>query len=278
MEHLKEVLIYFQGPEYGDELAINHEDLLEKLLPRPNLKGVQLWGYQVSSMSNLMYMETIRSSDYAQAPSEFTFFPSLEELSISYSPKLKGWWEGDQQLVDSDGRCWQPSFKRLFELSILVCPKLESFPPCPSVRILSLSKLDKNFKIMEFRDGNGYSHYRPSALRTVDVFENIGYLKSLSMSSVTGISITWDKRVERLSEVKEAFRSCSSSLRRLKIRGCDNLRSVSEGLEYLTVLESLSIIECPVLTFSEEDDSNGEDGMPWGIPSSEPPFLRVMES
>uniref|UniRef100_A0A803MLU2 Uncharacterized protein n=2 Tax=Chenopodium quinoa TaxID=63459 RepID=A0A803MLU2_CHEQI len=312
MEHLKEVSIEFQGHEYGDELAINHEDLLEKLQPHSNLKGVGLWYYQgtsftrwtsslpnlikieiesamglqhlsllsklqylklltVSSMDNLVYMEDTNgrssSSDYAQEPSNFTFFPSLEELSISYSPMLKGWWEGDQhqQLVAADGSCWQPSFKRLFKLSILGCPKLESFPPCPRVKTLSLSKLDENFKIMEFRDvvDDYNDHNRPSALRKVNVFENIGYLKSLSMSSVTSLSITWDHKVERLSQAKEAFRSCSSSLRRLTIQGCENLRSVSQGLEYLTVLESLSVIQCPVLTFSEEDDSNEDDGMPW---------------
>ncbi|KAL2927612.1 Disease resistance protein RGA2 [Bienertia sinuspersici] len=307
MEHLKEVSVDFRGHEYGDELAINHEDLLEKLQPHPNLKGVQLWGYQgtsftrwssslpnlvkikiesakglqhlsllsklqylksltLSSMSNLIYMDTMSStssSDYAQAPSEFTFFPSLEELSISYSPKLKGWWEGDQQLVAVDGSCWQPSFKRLFKLSILVCPKLESFPPCPRVKTLSLSDLDENFKIMESRDSNGNNNPRPSALKKVNLFENSGHLKSLPMTCVTSLSITWDHKVERLSQVKEAFKSCSSSLRRLTIRGCDNLMSVSQGLEYLTVLESLSIIECPVLTFSEEDDNNEDDAMPW---------------
>ncbi|KAL2927628.1 Disease resistance protein RGA2 [Bienertia sinuspersici] len=276
---IPEVSVDFRGHEYGDELAINHEDLLEKLAalilisrgttvgisryefykvviqsPKPCqdkdriCQGLQhlsllsklqyLKSLTLSSMSNLIYMDTMSStssSDYAQAPSEFTFFPSLEELSISYSPKLKGWWEGDQQLVAVDGSCWQPSFKRLFKLSILVCPKLESFPPCPRVKTLSLSDLDENFKIMESRDSNGNNNPRPSAL----------------------------KKVERLSQVKEAFKSCSSSLRRLTIRGCDNLMSVSQGLEYLTVLESLSIIECPVLTFSEEDDNNEDDAMPW---------------
>ncbi|XP_057249726.1 disease resistance protein RGA2-like [Beta vulgaris subsp. vulgaris] len=167
--------------------------------------------------------------------------------------KLKSWWKDE-----NDGSCLQSSFLRLYELSLTDCCKLTSFPPCPRVKKLHLGGLDENFQIVS----SSAHKYESPMLRKVNVFENVSHLKSLPMSSVTSLSVFWDNKVERLSQVEDSFKSCSSSLRTLTIRGCENLRSVSRSLEYLTALESLSIIECPILRFAEED-ADEDDNKPW---------------
>jgi len=65
-----------------------------------------------------------------------------------------------------------------------------------------------------------------------------------------------DDEVESLSEVKEVFRGCSSSLRILKVEGCMKLRSISRGLEHLAVLESLDLVHQPELRC---DETQGEE-------------------
>jgi len=106
-------------------------------------------------------------------------------------------------------------------------------------------------------------------MRALDT-DDVGYLKSLpqgALQCVTQMEILFDHKVKNLSESAEVFRRCSSSLRTLTVLGCNNLRSVSGGLEYLTALESLTLSSLPELCFDEAREQEEEEehvtSMPW---------------
>ncbi|XP_074313037.1 putative disease resistance protein RGA1 isoform X3 [Silene latifolia] len=204
------------------------------------------------SLKNLEYIEASAISRGGSGVKDLPFFPSLEYLYIRDFEKLKGWWGGVGERDSRSGMPqWQPPFPRLLMLDIDGCPKLTSLPPCPSLESLWLSQSNVSLRILP---GDGPANL-DRKLRAVDV-DSVGYLTTLPTSHLTHIKIRNDRRLRRLSEIEEIFKS-SSSLRSLEIHWCDRLTSVSGVLKHLTALETLSLIDLSAIVDDPDDD------MPW---------------
>uniref|UniRef100_A0A803LGV6 Uncharacterized protein n=1 Tax=Chenopodium quinoa TaxID=63459 RepID=A0A803LGV6_CHEQI len=224
MKHLTEVEIQFS---YDDDGCVEWERVMEKLEPPSNLKkfDLRLW--------KLEYIENKGSNTGNDRQDLTTFFPSLETLEIRRLKSLKGWWREEDLVEGDDDHILRSSFTfpRLSKLVILHCPKLTSFPSCPS-----LEKLDLN---------------------------DMGVLKSMHNSQFLNyLHIISNEKVESLSELEDVFRKYSSTLQSLRISYCPNLLRLGKGgLEHLTALEPLVLDRNHQLSFSE--DQVADDGMPW---------------
>ncbi|KAJ8448610.1 hypothetical protein Cgig2_010497 [Carnegiea gigantea] len=228
---------------------------------------------------DLVYIEntTRRAniSDGAGTSELDAFFPSLQTLRLSHMRKLKGWWR-DKEISNSNGKHGHqllPSFPHLIALTIESCPNLTRFPPCPTVEELQLrGKINENLVIMVTSESGN------SKLRRVKSY-NVRCHKSIlpmeGFQCLEQMVICWDDKVESLSEVGEVFRSCSSSLKSLQIRGCCKLKSLCGALEHLTVLESLEISGTPSLNLDDREVGENDDGKPWQCLHQSLRFLKL---
>ncbi|XP_074284829.1 putative disease resistance RPP13-like protein 1 isoform X2 [Silene latifolia] len=219
---------------------------LPSLSKLPHLKSLTLY-----SLKKLEYIE-----DSNHNGSREVFFPSLEELRISFMSELRGWWRGED--IDCNNHV-HPCFSRLSKLSIGMCGKLTSFPACISLEELRLLAVNKELWITTLGQENNSIKLRE--LRG----DNVDYLKLLTMEGLTNIHILGNDVIENMSQLTETFKSCPS-LRNLEISFCSRLRSFDGvGWEHLTALDSLELTSLPNFTFlvstKEEDDDN--DGMAW---------------
>ncbi|KAL2923708.1 putative disease resistance protein RGA3 [Bienertia sinuspersici] len=283
LKHLNEVQI-----EFGYREDVEDEAVLEKLEPHPNLRGLHLESYngitipwwrtaenngvipynlvnihindcenlqEIPSFSKLPYlkslildglyslkcMEKTRStSSYAEAK-ETTFFPSLESLEIRGLLKLERWFTAEGSSADTTDHCLSRIFPRLSQLEISAADKLVSFAYCPSLKTL---ECQRSRILMEVVGRGNHS------------------------SCLTTLSIYCDRELKSLSEIKNVFMVCASSLRSLTIHHCHNLSDISEGLEHLTVLKSLN------LSYNDELNLSEDDTMPW---RSLPQSLHILE-
>ncbi|KAJ8434037.1 hypothetical protein Cgig2_001230 [Carnegiea gigantea] len=287
------------------DICISHCDGLQSL---PWLGKLQfLKSLNVINSYNLKYMEDrifswsdSSTGSYGAAreviqQESSSFFPSLESLCLRDLPKLKGWWRGfstsgsvmeDDEMMGGEssvqtvGADRLPSFSQLSELEICDCHDLTVIPLCPTVETLTLRRFNERLQIMtkkkedqreECGSSDSGSSSRDGPKMRVVSTDNARHLKSLppvAFQCLANLDIGWDSKVESLSEIEVVFRSCSSSLRTLEIRGCSKLRSVSGGLEYLTALESLELWDLEELRFDETDgEGEGEEeertDMPW---------------
>ncbi|XP_074314700.1 uncharacterized protein LOC141649933 [Silene latifolia] len=207
-----------------------------------HLKSLSLY-----KLYNLEYMET-----NAIISKDLPLFPSLEFLELGGLDRLKGWWKGVGEGDKSCMRHWQPPFPRLSKLLISTCPELTSLPPCPTLEFLMLIRCNKSLRILP---GEGEGPAILDLKLNVEV-ESAGYLTTLPAVRLTDILICFDDDLKRLSDFEEVFKS-TSSLRKLVIKGCGKLTSVSGVLEHLTALESLSLSGIPAV------DEDFVDDTPW---------------
>ncbi|KAJ8438867.1 hypothetical protein Cgig2_007712 [Carnegiea gigantea] len=219
------------------------------------------------SLTDLEYIEnTARGtniSDGAGTSELDAFFPSLETLELSNMPKLKGWWR-DEEISNSNGKHGHqllPSFPHLIWLKIYDCPNLTCIPPCPTVEELGLAgEINENLRMMITSESGN------SKLRSV-TSDNARGLKTIlpveGFQCLEEMEIFCDDKVESLSEVGEVFRSCSSSLKSLRICGCQKLKSLCGALEHLTALEILQINGTPSLNLDDKEVGENDDGKPW---------------
>lgn len=284
-------LIRFQSvdfPRWGRELTNSLPNLVKLYI-------VSCYGLQIlPSLSKLRYLKVLKLLDLANLEyvedstsnsdhtafsvsgsriAELTFFPSLENLEIREVPNLKGWWRVANQLNDIDSsnssHACQSSFSCLSLLAIENCPNLLSFPLCPSVQELCLTRLNEALQIKMGQDdielvssSTCVSKLQSDIgthpnLRHVTL-DNTDYFKSIPVERLTSMTIRLALRLQSLSEIGEVFKRCSS-LRNLGIDLCVNLKSLSGGLEYLTALESLKIHAASRAFSCKEND----DGSPW---------------
>ncbi|KMT15860.1 hypothetical protein BVRB_3g058270 [Beta vulgaris subsp. vulgaris] len=167
-------LIRFQSvdfPRWGRELTNSLPNLVKLYI-------VSCYGLQIlPSLSKLRYLKVLKLLDLANLEyvedstsnsdhtafsvsgsriAELTFFPSLENLEIREVPNLKGWWRVANQLNDIDSsnssHACQSSFSCLSLLAIENCPNLLSFPLCPSVQELCLTRLNEALQIKMGQD------------------------------------------------------------------------------------------------------------------------------
>ncbi|KAJ8437643.1 hypothetical protein Cgig2_018433 [Carnegiea gigantea] len=209
--------------------------------------------------SSLMGVEITNSS---------IFFPSLENLKLCDLLKLKRWWKG---LHRSAGGQQLPLFPHLSNVTVNYCPNLRSIPLGHAVETLifwesGIVKEEEGQKVVGGTSSNdsGNSRSNDPKIKEIET-TNVRFLNSLPMG-LTKMTIFWDHKVESLSEVEEVFHNCSSSLWFLKVKHCQKLRSASRGLEHLTILESLELVDLPEGEEEEEDEEEDDytgNGMPW---------------
>ncbi|XP_074321424.1 disease resistance protein RGA2-like [Silene latifolia] len=218
--------------------------------PFPVGEMVKKWTYLRALALNRICVEVLPDSI---GSSKVIFFPALEFLEIESLLKLKGW-----------SRSWAAdAFPRLSQLIIKNCPDLASFPPCSILRTLYLQGNNEALRIRttQIIPSSSSSCYDKILDLTVEV-DSVAYLKSLLVpQKPTNLIISNDHSLEKLSDVEELFRSCSSSLHTLNVEFCSKLTSLHGGLEHLVSLHSLTLGYCGELKL--DDDDNGGRCIPW---------------
>ncbi|KAG2674845.1 hypothetical protein I3760_13G156300 [Carya illinoinensis] len=276
---------------WSEEYVINARDenmALEGLEPHPNLKKLDIYYYDgvtvpmwLLSLTNLVYLElghcwklkylpplsrlpSLKSlylerldvieyvsdcsdnNELSSSSSSSAFFPSLEILSLKECRNLKGWWRrSDSYNVDVNTTDHALLFPRLSKLSIWDCPKLTSFPMFPYLQG-ELILRDATWKPVQQTITNASSS---SASSTPIAFS------SAPLSKLKTISL---HHIEDLETLPEDGLQNLISLHHLTIRFCRRLKSLSQGVQYLTALTVLVLSDCPML-----DLGNDEHGMQW---------------
>ena len=199
----------------------------------------------------------------ASLASPSTFFPSLEKLTLSYCPNLKGWWrsvdKGNEAtttstISSSTNHYHQhmPYFPRLSFLWFVNCPKMTCMPLFPNLEE-GLELVDSSLKALEEtiemnnRGGRASSFPSSSSSSSSSFSPPLSKLKYLRL-----------RRLQELESLPEEWFKNLTSLESLQIRECPNLMSLPEGMSHLTSLQRLSIEVCPQLNQRCEKE-NGED-------------------
>ncbi|WJX56295.1 hypothetical protein P8452_41965 [Trifolium repens] len=148
------------------------------------------------------------------------FFPSLKELTISDCPNLKSWWENE--IPEND----RPSFSSISKLNIQYCPQLACMPLYPG--------LDEELVLVE-------SNVILSRIKATCQAEN-SYSHSQPLSKLKSMVI---ERFEY--SLPEEWLKHFTSLEELHIRDCSNFKTLPQGFESLSSLQTLSIERCEEL-------------------------------
>ncbi|CAO2820763.1 unnamed protein product [Amaranthus hypochondriacus] len=213
------------------------------------------------------YME-ILNGDHSSSTIDQLFYPSLEILELHNMISLKGWWKGSDA-SSSDLGLAQPSlsFPRLLILDVHYCEKLTSLPTCPNVEKVHLSNETKNLSILNIVTESS----RLKSL-TIDNVEDLLSIHSECLRELSWLCIK-DSALLSTEKLGDLFATLSSSLKSLSFDSCDNLKSISKGLEHLTALETLAIECCDQLDLSPNErqlECANKDGyctssaeMPW---------------
>ncbi|KAG6632391.1 hypothetical protein CIPAW_13G156100 [Carya illinoinensis] len=186
-----------------------------------------------------------------------TFFPSLEAIVFDSCHNLKGWWRrSDSYNVDVNTTDHALLFPRLSKLTIRDCPKLTSLPMFPHLKEELILKI-ASWKPVQQTITNASSS---SASSTPIAF---------SSPPLSKLKHIWLQQIEDLETLPVQN---LISLQHLTIRSCRRLKSLSQGVQYLTALQELELFDCPVL-----DLGNDEHGMQWkGLKSLISLEFRVM--
>ncbi|XP_057978785.1 putative disease resistance protein RGA3 [Malania oleifera] len=181
-----------------------------------------------------------------------TFFPSLQELTISNMLNLKEWWEmeaPEASTADQQQHQMFPSFPCLSILEIWNCPKLTSMPSHPLVERLGLPNVGR--KLLEHS-------IKMMAAATAIPSSSSSLLPSFPLSKLKDLTISAIRDLEILPEDVRNL----NSLRSLLIVECPKLMSLSQGIQHLTSLETLRIRDCSELDLSDDqDDADSNDGL-----------------
>ncbi|KAL2897626.1 putative disease resistance protein RGA3 [Bienertia sinuspersici] len=237
----------------GDNLAALLPNLVHvKLESCTEVKHLgRLWmlrhleSLELDHLPNLEYVNVKATSVAGTAPSsvvvgvssssvqELSFFPSLKELKLRDMPKMKGW------EADNDELQCLPQLKTLH---IFKCPSLTVILQCPLLEVLWLTNINRKLHIIKRRVMNKGMEVNFPKLKDVCI-SRVDWLKELTVTT------NKDREVESLGAVGEVFCISSSSIEALAIECCENLKSVSGGMEHLT---TLIIRYCPNLSLSGE--------------------------
>ncbi|XP_010026805.2 disease resistance protein RGA2-like [Eucalyptus grandis] len=256
------------GKSDSDELI-----LWENLRPHLNLTSLTIYSYRnrsspswLSSMANLIelyidgceewkYLPSLRElpslrrltlgnlyalefveeiSDLEQSDTSPPYLPSLENLNLYYCDNLKGWWGRSQPMeLDQDHQQYNSysSFPKLLSMKIWDCPHLNSMPLFPQIE--SLEIFAHSIKWLQQR-------------MAVSTFIPLSKLERLEFQVV---------HVEH--SMLETLLPFLRNLKTLVFDHCNELRSLSCGMQSLSSLQSLDIRECEELDVSSHDDEHG---------------------
>ncbi|WJX56302.1 hypothetical protein P8452_41971 [Trifolium repens] len=201
-------------------------------------------------LDNLTYIVKENGGDNDQnKQGTEVYFPSLEELTISDCPKLKGWWENDKTGKEI------PLFACLSKLQVYYCPKLISMPLFPGLdEELVLVGSSVNPLI------DSIVHSKP----TNNPFSKLKYMK------IAGI--------EESGSPPAKWINFFNSLEKLDIKDWKHLQSFPKGFGSLTSLQSLNIENCQDLDLDPSyEEWNGLRNL-CSLTITEIPKLRSLPS
>jgi Leucine-rich repeat (LRR) protein len=284
-----------EGGGNASDVNVDDEMLLEVLQPHPHLKQLCLegnWGSRLPnwllSLTNLVTFRLIKCTKcqylppLSQLPSlkvldllqmdameyisdngdsnelSSSFFPSLKEFRLFNCPNLKGWWRRDSSVeVNSDSHnafenkehpLLPPFPPRLSQLLILNCPMLTSMPTFPHLDEQLVLK-NASWKPLQqtMMMNTGALRSPTSTVKASSKSIPLSKLKSMDLDSIEDLEMLPDEGLKKLT-----------SLKSLRIRTCNRLKSLSPGIQHLTALQDLELDDCPKLELA-----NVEDEMQW---------------
>ncbi|XP_050284767.1 putative disease resistance protein RGA4 [Quercus robur] len=256
---------HYKGVKFSSWVSsfINLVDLrienCERCLYLPPLSHLPfLKSLSLVMMSDLEYISDNDMSKEVSASSttlSTTFFPSLKSLTIEACPNLKGWWgRTGRDLVATSSALTPdhqqdqshhslPLFPLLSYLRISNCPKMTSMPLFPN---LEESLYLKNFNLKPLQETMSMTFLIPSS--------------SSSLSSSSPLSKLNEMTLESIEDIESLPAEWAlHSLKKLYIRNCSKLTSISGAVRYLT---SLCVLYITCKEFDPLRDMH-DDGMEW---------------
>ncbi|PNY15325.1 CC-NBS-LRR resistance protein [Trifolium pratense] len=197
----------------------------------PFLKVLQLW--RLDSMKFITESNQVGSSTPI-------FFPSLKELTILDCPNLKSWWEDEKREKDI------PSFSCISKLNIQYCPQLACMPLYPGLDE-ELVLVESNVKSMT--DTMHYVDGTESIETSISKSQPFSKLKSMVIEGV------------EQSPLESSWLKNFISLEELHIRDCSNMKSLPQGFEFLSSLQTLSIERCEELVLDSDISKTELEGL-----------------
>ncbi|EXB68161.1 Putative disease resistance protein RGA3 [Morus notabilis] len=236
-----------------------YESQLEDLKPHLDLKGLTLHGYGGTMFPTwlnvpqrnlvklllrkcwgckylppfgqlvklkVLILDEISNLEYIEDESK-TYFPALQELSLTEMPKLRGWRKTES--VSLGNQKYLPSFPCLSKLVIENCPQLDSMPLFPTLEeglVLESTCLSPLHLTKKPELASSSTTSPPLALSK---------LKNLSIASIDKFDgskageIAWDSL---------------KSLQTLKLNSLPELTTLPEGLQQVTTLQELHVGHC----------------------------------
>ncbi|XP_042497555.1 putative disease resistance protein RGA4 [Macadamia integrifolia] len=191
-------------------------------------------------------------------------FPLLKDLVLSYMPSLEVLLLNVRQ-----GRKVLPS---LVTMTITKCDRLTTLPLLPSLQHLSLAVEYEN--VLE-----GLLQNRNLPVLQKLSFRNCSKLikfPRLSISSLKYFEVIDCNALKYLWENETQFQGLSS-VKTLRIQWCKGLASLS-GMRYLTSLEQLEIIKCPIVELSQLEDFRHLTSLKRLTISSQPELTSLPEN
>ncbi|XP_045787894.1 disease resistance protein RGA2-like [Trifolium pratense] len=230
----------------------------------------------------ICYLRELEVIYYEEPLLSESFFPSLEELTISDCHELRGWSRMRDDVNDDDddisSQSYHLSFPRLSELEIQCCSKLTHMPTFP--------KLDKRLILLHARvepleitlkcsielpplsmlknlavggDDLDVKKLPKNCLQNLISLEEL-FLDGLPSQTIQEIEILFMDDLNYLPSLRNImFRFCHdlkalpdwicnlSSLQYMGIDFCENLDSLPKGMPRLAKLQTLDILECSLL-------------------------------
>ncbi|KAF2319568.1 hypothetical protein GH714_017063 [Hevea brasiliensis] len=210
------------GDARGDVNGDSEEMALQNLRPNSNLKELKVYHNGSNLFLRKLEIGGLDDLEYIEIEGQGTsFFPSLKYLIIKYCPKLMGW---QKKRDDSTAKLAQFTF--LSQFICHNCPKLSWIPQFPSLNeALELNNVSLQL-VQEI--------FTPSisSSSTVPPFSQ---LKTLMFSQLAVESLQ-PYGLQNLT-----------SLEKLTIFDCRDLKSLPQEMRSLTSLRKLHIYGCPIL-------------------------------
>ncbi|KAG6632394.1 disease resistance protein RGA2-like [Carya illinoinensis] len=223
------------------DLTLGHCRKLKYLPPLsrlPSLKGLYL-----DRLDEIEYVSDCSDNNELSSFSSSAFFPSLESIFLDDCRNLKGWWRrSDSYNVDVNTTDHALLFPRLSNLQVYDCPMLTSFPMFPH--------LEEGLYLRNAR-------WKPVQQTITNASSSSASSTPIAFSSppLSKLKHIWLQQIEDLETLPVQN---LISLQHLTIADCQRLKSLSQGVQYLTALTDLWVSDCPVL-----DLGNDEHGMQW---------------
>ncbi|KAL7194776.1 hypothetical protein ACSBR1_035083 [Camellia fascicularis] len=226
------------------EISLRGCERCEHLPPLGKLQSLKI--LVIGSMDSLKYFN---HGDYGDGESSF---PALKTLQFYRMPSLEEWAVVDRGEI----------FPCLQELVISGCPKLTKLPFLPALERLTIERDNKlkifpdglpgNLKALEYLKLDFMYNMKTLSNQLDNLFalkflhlsrcpelENLSGLKNLNSLQTLHI---W--QCNSLTSLPMQGLQGMTSLTSLHIHNC-KLISLSDGMQYLTALRNLSIIQCP---------------------------------